>query len=67
MPEKHWKIKRTKIERIEIVGPKGDSQAALDWLYDRGFRITRSGPYTDRKMHPKADMTRFLFYAERDA
>lgn len=34
-------------------------------MYAEGFRLTRSGPYTDEKMHPDVDVTRFMFVAEK--
>lgn len=67
MSVKHrWKETRTKFERVVLIGPIGEGQEALEYLYDRGFMITRSGPYTDKKMHPRVDVTRFLYRAERE-
>lgn len=51
--------------RISLVGPTGESKTVLEALYADGWRVTRSGPYTDEEMFPRVDMTRFLFNAER--
>lgn len=61
------KVTKSIIERIKVVGPYESGQQVLDELFDKGFSVVRSGPYTDRKMHPTVDMTRFLFIAERPA
>jgi hypothetical protein len=58
-------VTRSVVERLDIVGPMEQAKAVKEHLFDAGFRTIRSGPYTDREMHPKADMTRFLFVVER--
>ncbi len=59
------KVQVDQIQRVTIVGPHGKSNEVFDTLYDSGFRVTRSGPYTNSRMHPRVDITRFLFIAER--
>ena len=53
------------IERIRIVGPAAEKHAVFEYLDDEGFRATNSGPYTDAKLKPRVDVTRFLIIAER--
>lgn len=59
------KVQLDHIQRVTIVGPYEKSNEVFDILFDSGFRIVRSGPYTDKAMHPKVDMKRFLFIADR--
>lgn len=59
------KVKKTIIERLEVVGPGDSRRTILDELEEKGFNVVRSGPYTDKTMHPRVDVTRFLFIAER--
>lgn len=62
-----WQIEETRVTRVRVVGPHEDSAKAFAWLAEQGFHVVRSGPYTDREMDPRVDVTRFLFIAERDA
>lgn len=55
----------TRIERIEIVGLMTDRQSTLDEMDSEGWSIKAIGPYTDKKMFPKVDATRFRLVAER--
>lgn len=59
------KVKKIIIEKLEVVGPNEIHRRVLDELYDKGFNIVHSGPYTDKKLHPRVDVTRFQFIAER--
>lgn len=59
-------VKRESFERIEVVGPMAEGKRVLQELHDAGWRTTRSGPYTDREIFPRADINRFLFIAERE-
>jgi hypothetical protein len=61
-----WTVEAKRIERLRIVGPYAEGKECLEWLYANGFSVTRSGPYTDREMHPACDIERFLFTAERE-
>lgn len=54
------------IERGRFVGPMSEGQAVLKALHDDGWRTVRSGPYTDKQMHPRVDDSRFLFIMECD-
>lgn len=54
-----------KIDRITLVGPYSEGITILEQMHADGWRTVRSGPYTDRKIHPKLDVTRFLFVMER--
>ena len=64
MPD--WIKEKVIVERITLIGPKDESKAAFDWLYENGYHTIRSGPYTDREMYPKVDIGRFLIVAERE-
>lgn len=55
----------TKIERIEIVGLMTDRQSTLDEMDNEGWSVKAIGPYTDRRMFPTVDVTRFQLVAER--
>lgn len=59
------KVQLSQIQRVTIVGPQVKSKEVFDTLFENGFRVTRSGPYTNSRMHPRVDITRFLFIAER--
>jgi hypothetical protein len=61
-----WDVKRKQIERLTIVCPRNEAQGCLMWLSENGYTCTRSGPYTDRDMYPRADISRSLFIAERE-
>ena len=55
------------IERMTLVGPNSESKAVMQQLFEEGWRLIRSGPYSDREMFPAVDIDRFLFIAEREA
>jgi hypothetical protein len=57
--------KREEIERIRVIVPKAAGSAVLSELHDDDWRVIRLGPYTNKAMFPKCDMTRSLFVAER--
>lgn len=59
------KVQLDQIQRVTIVGPHAKSNEVFDALFDSGFRVVRSGPYTNTRLHPRVDITRFLFIAER--
>ena len=63
--QKGCKAIQTKIVRVEVVGPIESREATFDDLYDEGFTVTRSGPYTDRNIFPKVDPERFCIVAEK--
>lgn len=58
-------VERAVFEHIRVVGPTDLAEPAAATLASYGFRVTRSGPYTDREMHPTVDVKRFLFLGER--
>ncbi len=60
-------VVQQQVERLEVAGPEDKSLEATQQLIREGYRILRTGPYTDRKMYPKLDRTRFLIVAERIA
>jgi hypothetical protein len=63
---KHLK-RRTIIERIEIVGPVSERQAVFDSLpVEDGWSFKSGGPYTNKKMFPKCDTSRFRLTVERE-
>lgn len=53
------------VERLELSGPIDKSVEATEQLAREGYRVLRTGPYTDRQMYPKLDHTRFMIVAER--
>lgn len=53
------------VERLELSGPEDKAIEAMAQLAREGYRVLRTGPYTDRKMYPKLDNTRFMIVAER--
>jgi hypothetical protein len=59
-----YTTKTEKFERRTFVGPFDESKEMLDALGTE-WHIIRSGPYTDRKMWPKVDVTRYMLIAER--
>lgn len=63
---KRCAVARSVFEKLKLVGPMVDSKAVMTQLHEDGWRITQSGSYSDRKMFPKVDPTRFLYYAERE-
>jgi len=54
------------IRRIEVVCPMTESKVVLNKLFDAGYRVIRSGPYTDAKMFPECDDKRCQFIAEKE-
>lgn len=58
-------VKKERIERLNLVGPMNDSKQVMEELFDSGYRLIRTGPYTDPESYPDADIRRFLFIAER--
>jgi hypothetical protein len=60
-----WKVSETRITRVRVVGPVEDLQRCLNWVEKKGYRVVRSGSYTDVEMSPESDSTRFLVIAER--
>jgi hypothetical protein len=61
-----YTTERNIIERRRLVGPYADGKTVMQALHADGWRITRSGPYTNLKMFPDVDASRFLFIAERE-
>jgi hypothetical protein len=59
-------VTRGKFERVEVVGPMAMLKGAKDYFYARGYDLKSSGAYTDAKMFPKCDVTRFRLVVERD-
>jgi hypothetical protein len=59
------KVEIETVQRVRIIGPQSESDRVFEYLFANGFRVVRSGPYTNSKMHPKVDVSRFLFVAER--
>lgn len=57
---------RRLLERVRMVGPMSKSKEVMAALYDSGFRMVQTGPYTNKRMFPKCDDKRFLFIAERE-
>jgi hypothetical protein len=55
-----------RVERFRVVGPAAKAGEVMDALHANGFRLLRSGPYTNKQMHPRLDMDRFLYIAERE-
>jgi hypothetical protein len=62
---KGCKVERSTIERLKIIGPMERYRAVMDQLIQDGYRLIQSGGYSDHKMFPRYDDTRFLFIAER--
>lgn len=58
-------VKHEIIERITIIGPSEESREAYQWLGRGDYRIVTSGPYRDREMWPKVDVSRYKITAER--
>ena len=58
--------KITVIERIEIVAHCDKRASVFAELGSKGYRVTHSGPYTNKKMWPKVDRDRFMLTAERE-
>lgn len=63
---KGCKVKRTAYESIEIVGPMARSKEAVEKLHDEGWSVVAQGPYTDAKIFPKVDASRFAILARRE-
>lgn len=58
--------KATTHVHARLVGPYAEGVKVLEHLHADGWRVTRSGPYTNKALFPKLDMSRFLFLAERE-
>ena len=59
------KRKTTIIERVEIVDQYINEDSVFAELRDRGFRVTRAGPYATKAMFPTVDPDWFMLTAER--
>jgi hypothetical protein len=55
----------TVIERIEIVDHCDNRSSVFTGLREKGYRVTHSGPYTNKKMWPEVDPDWFMLTAER--
>jgi hypothetical protein len=64
MPKKRHK--KTIIERVEIVDRIEVREATWDRLEQEGYRVTHSGPFTNKAMFPAVDSTWFMVIAERE-
>jgi len=53
-----WDVEAEDVKQLKIVAPMEESQAVMDWIYDRGGNVTRSGPAV--KNFPQMDVTRCL-------
>lgn len=61
-----WRIRKREVfERIRVIGPMDEGKSCMAQLHKEGWRLTRSGPYTNRGIFPRVDLSRFLFKAER--
>ncbi len=65
IPKKYIR-KRQTIERIEVVGPMDEYDKVIGVLISEGWRVKQGGPYCDKKMWPKVDVTRFKYTMERE-
>jgi len=59
-----WKFSEHRIKRVKVTGPIEDLQRCLSWAEKKGYRVVRSGSYTESEMHSEVDSTRFLIIAE---
>jgi hypothetical protein len=57
----------TLIHRIELVASAEERSAVLHDLELCGYSVIRIGPYTNEKIFPKVDVSRFKLIAERRA
>ena len=60
-----WDEKKSVHEHIRIVASDHLKNEVLAYLYENGYRVQRSGPYSDSSMWPRVDPTRFLALGER--
>lgn len=60
-------ISRETLEQVTIIGPQSKRKELFRFLDEGSFRVVRSGPYTDRKMFPRVDLTRVMIVAVRSA
>jgi hypothetical protein len=58
--------KITVIERIEIIEHFENESSVFAELKEKGYRVTHSGPYTNKKMFPTVDPNQFMLTAERE-
>ena len=62
------RVSRRVVVRFEIEGPEERSQEIRDaFPSEHGWRIVRSGPYTNQSMHPRIDRSRFKMVVEGEA
>jgi hypothetical protein len=54
------------IERVTVVFPTSEINEVGEELYAQGYSIKRSGPYTDKDMFPKVDVTRQMWVCEKE-
>jgi hypothetical protein len=50
---------------ITLIGPMSEWRVVLEQLHMEGFQVTNQGPYTDERMFPECDVTRFKVSAIR--
>lgn len=53
------------IERHKMIVPAVDREAFWEACKLEQWHVVHSGPYTDKKMFPKVDVTRSIFLIER--
>jgi hypothetical protein len=61
-----WTTRTEYREIVTLIGKQEDAKAAMDYLHTGGFSIAQSGPFSNKEMWPKVDITRFKFIAWRD-
>jgi hypothetical protein len=57
----------TLIHRIELVASADEKSVVLHDLELCGYSVVRIGPYTNKRMFPKVDVSMFKLIAERRA
>jgi hypothetical protein len=65
-PLEGCEVLRWTTECVRVVGPMDRSKDVMEYLLHLGFKVIRNGAYTDSKLFPKCDPTRFLYVAERE-
>jgi len=58
------RVHKKVIERITIIGSMEEKSKILDYVYDNGYRITRSGP--KRISLTRVDLGKYKLVAERE-
>jgi len=58
-----YKRKQT-IERITLIGPMAEAKKWINWCYDNGYGITRSGPKNISL--GRVSTTKFKIVAEKE-